>query len=193
MRSLAIPRGALYNRVLSVVLCRMILKRSFRSHIVCHVRHSARRSRALQHNVVVHGDGYLPDKVTDSRLRTLHVFTICAGPALSAATRPALRGPWLPGRSQLGRCLEDHLVDGVHGRVAARQQVPERFVHQLLSRERALAFESLRDHVHCDVRAVRIVIGTLRVSTALTTRWSAPACDALGGHATAKRAHTPGS
>jgi hypothetical protein len=88
MRSLAIPRGALYNRVLSVVLCRMILKRSFRSPISPVMCGRARRSRALQHNVVVHGDGYLPDKVTDSRLRTLHVFTICAGPALSAATRP---------------------------------------------------------------------------------------------------------
>ena len=175
MRSLAIPRGALYNRVLSVVLCRMILKRSFRSPISPVMCGRARRSRALQHNVVVHGDGYLPDKVTDSRLRTLHVFTICAGPrSLSSHSPCALRGPaWLPRRSQLGRCLEDHLVDGVHGRVAARQQVPERFVHQLLSRERALAFESLRDHVHCDVRAVRIVIGTLRVSTALTTQWSA--------------------
>lgn len=100
MRSLAIPRGALYNRVLSVVLCRMILKRSFRSPISPVMCGRARRSRALQHNVVVHGDGYLPDKVTDSRLRTLNVkFTIktsmkhrtcTAGPALSAATRPAL-------------------------------------------------------------------------------------------------------
>lgn len=91
MRSLAIPRGALYNRVLSVVLCRMILKRSFRSPISPVMCGRARRSRALQHNVVVHGDGYLPDKVTDSRLRTLHVFTICAGPrSLSSHSGPVL-------------------------------------------------------------------------------------------------------
>ena len=169
MRSLAIPRGALYNRVTE---CRLVSHDPEEEFPLAY-RLSCAAEHGVLENVVVHGDGYLPIKVTDSRLRTLHVFTICAGPALSAATRPALRGPWLPGRSQLGRCLEDHLVDGVHGRVAARQQVPERFVHQLLSRERALAFESLRDHVHCDVRAVRIVIGTLRVSTALTTQWSA--------------------
>lgn len=100
MRSLAIPRGALYNRVLSLVLCRMILKRSFRSHIapvMCGTQHGVleRCSTTLWYTA----DGYRPDKVTDSRLRTLNVFpiktsmkhrTCTAGPALSAATRPAL-------------------------------------------------------------------------------------------------------
>ena len=55
----------------------------------CHVRHSARRSRALQHNVVVHGDGYRLDKVTDSRLRTLNVFTIKTSMKLIARVPPA--------------------------------------------------------------------------------------------------------
>ena len=103
MRSLAIPRGALYNRVLSLVLCRMILKRSFRSHIapvMCGTQHGVleRCSTTLWYTA----DGYRPDKVTDSRLRTLNVFTIktnmkhrcTAGPRLSQQPLALLCTSW---------------------------------------------------------------------------------------------------